>query len=230
MQNDHENNPINNEHEENGMKDELQENQAENERETNDADDLLEADLSPSGYLRRVIRLETLRELRRQGAGVFVEDELAQLWMYIEDALETGDLAGLRRLKVAFDETPETPHASPQPWNKGPEPTREELLDECAHKGVYCFLQVEGGEYPRSVARQLFEPPYVYYGQIRHDFRDDMHHYPVQVNIHEQIDRDTTVDILRHMATWIEVNWKELVKGGSLGGLDGRWLVTEEDR
>lgn len=150
------------------------------------------------------------------------------LYRKVEKALETDDLEELKQAKAAYERLPEAAYRLVQPWASRPEPSTRELLKERGDHGVLCFMDVVGGEYAPSTSYQMYEPPYLFAGGLAHDFFAGQY-MPVRVQIHELTDKETALDILREMVTFIELNWDKMAAGGTPYSQDCNWTLTPED-
>ncbi len=179
---------------------------------------------------RRVQLLLALRQsssdscARQANEWGMIED----LYRKVEKALETDDLEELEQAKAAYDRLPEAAYRLVQPWSSRPEPSTRELLKERVDNAVLCFMDVVGGEYAPSTSHQMYEPPYLFAGDLAHDFFAGPY-MPVRVQIHELTDKEIALDILREMVTFIELNWDRMAAGGTPYSQDCNWILTPED-
>jgi hypothetical protein len=168
---------------------------------------------------------ELIRELeeRRDSAQQILGDE-HPLTQFIRNALESGDLQLLQAAKAACDGGHEMLH----PWTNLREPTREELLEECARKPVRCFLQVDGWEDEHSGDPVVNpdEEGHVLMSGMRYQLRNT--DFPMRVQIYEGSDKEAVLTLLSKAHTWLERGWEKLTTPSSSQTPDKQ--RTEEER
>ena len=147
------------------------------------------------------------RELEaRHGSAQQILGDGHPLTQFIRNALESGDPKLLQVAKAACDGG----HGMLHPWTSLPEPPREELVEEYAHKPVRCFLQVDGWEDKNGggSAMRPDEEGHVLTSGTRYELRNT--DFPMRVQIYEASDKETVLALLGKAHTWLERGWEGL--------------------
>lgn len=145
------------------------------------------------------------------------------LTQFVRNALGSGDPQLLQIAKTACDSGQELL----RPWTSLPEPTREEVLEEYAHKPVRCFLQVDGWEDKHGGDPVVHpdEEGHVLTSGMRYELRNT--DFPIRVQIYEGSNKEVVLTLLSKAHTWLERGWERLTTPSSPPAADKQ--RTEEE-